>query len=262
VLNALFTSASGMKAQQFSVDTIANNLANVNTNGFKRTQLSFQDLLYTDIIEPGLESSEGFQVPTGLQVGSGVRVAGSTKVFRQGDMEQTSRELDLAIGGRGFFQVTQPDGTTAYTRDGSFSLDSNRQIVTSDGKPLGSGLTVPSDATSINIGQDGKVYVVRAGSTDMSLAGEIRVANFPNPAGLKSIGGNLFQQTAASGTPTEHTAGQDGVGDVRQGYLERSNVEVVTELVKLITAQRAYEISTKAIKVSDGMLAKANEIAR
>jgi len=260
VLKALFTSASGMRAQQLNIDTIANNLANVNTNGFKRTQVAFQDLLYNEVIEPGAEAAEGFQVPTGFQIGSGVRVAGTTRIFTQGDLEETGRDLDLCIFGRGFFPVSQPDGSTAYTRDGSFCLDSNRRIVTAEGKPLGAGITLPSDATSISIGTDGKVYVLRSGSTEMALAGEIRVVNFPNPSGLKSVGGNLFEQTAASGTPTEHTPGLDGMGETRQGYLERSNVEVVTELVRLITAQRAYEISTKSIKVSDDMLSNANRI--
>jgi len=262
MMSALFTAASGMKGQQLCIDTIANNLANVNTNGYKRSHLNFQDLLYNEVIQPGAWSAEDFQVPTGLQVGSGVRVVSTAKIFRQGDLEETGSELDLCIHGRGFFAVKMPDDTTAYTRDGAFAMNSQRQIVTQDGKPLTDNITLSSDATSISIGSDGQVWITTPGSAAMTSVGQITLTRFPNAAGLKNFGSNLFQETVASGAPTSGVPGQNGIGEIKQGFLERSNVEVVAELVKLITAQRAYEISSKAIRVSDHMLQAANNIVR
>jgi len=262
MFKALFTSASGMKCQQTQIDAIANNLANVNTNGFKASQLNFQDLLYDHQIMPGTEATEGYQVPTGLEIGSGVRIVSSAKVFKQGDLEQTGRELDLSIQGRGFFRVQLADGTIAYTRDGALGLDGQRRIVTPDGRPLADNVTIPANASAISISTDGKVYVSIGGSAEEQQVGSISLAVFANPAGLKSVGDNLFLETVASGAPTVSTPGQDGVGLIRQGYLERSNVDVVAELVRLITAQRAYEINTKAINITDKMLQQSNALVR
>ena len=262
MFKALFTAASGMKCQQTYIDTIANNLANVNTNGFKASQLNFQDLLYDNEVIPGTESSEGYQVPTGLEIGSGVRIASSAKIFLQGELEQTSRDLDLCIEGRGFFRIQMADGTTAYTRDGALGMDGQRRLVTPDGRPLADSVTVPSGAVSVTVSADGKVSAIMGGSTEAQQIGAISLAAFANPAGLKSLGANLFAETVASGAPTAATPGQNGTGELRQGYLERSNVDVVSELVRLITAQRAYEINTKAITIADRMLQESNGLVR
>ena len=262
MFKALFTAASGMKSQQVYINTIANNLANVNTNGFKASQLNFQDLLYDHEIPPGTESTEGYQVPTGLEIGSGVRVVSSAKLFKQGDLEQTGRELDISIQGRGFFVIEMADGTDAYTRDGAFGLDGQRRIVTPDGRLLKDNIALPTDTHSITMGSDGNVYVTEGSSNQQQLVGSIDLAVFANPAGLESVGDNLFLETIASGAPTLDTPGQNGVGAVRQGYLERSNVDVVAELVRLITAQRAYEINTKAITIADKMLQQSNALIR
>jgi flagellar basal-body rod protein FlgG len=262
MFKSLFTAASGLQCQQTYIDTIANNLANVNTNGFKASQLNFQDLLYQTEVIPGTEVTEGNQAPTGLEVGSGVRIVSSSKLFRQGELEQTGRDLDISINGAGFFRVQMPDGTTAYSRDGAFGLDGSRRIVTTDGKPLADNVTVPGNATSISVANDGKVYVSVAGAAETQQVGAISLAMFANPAGLKSAGDNLFTETIASGAPTLGTPGLSGFGGVRQGYLERSNVDVVTELVRLITAQRAYEINTKAISIADKMLQDSNNLIR
>jgi len=262
MFKALFTSASGLQCQQAYIDTIANNLANVNTNGFKASQLNFQDLLYDHQVMPGTEATEGYQVPTGLEIGSGVRIVSSAKLFRQGELEQTGRELDLSIQGPGFFRVQQADGTIAYTRDGAFGLDGQRRIVTPDGRPLADNITIPSNATTIIVASDGRVYATIGSSTEQQAVGAITLASFANPAGLKSIGDNLYVETVASGAATTNTPGQNGVGVIRQGYLERSNVDVVSELVRLITAQRAYEVNTKAIRIADEMLQQSNALVR
>ncbi len=262
MFKALFTSASGMKCQQVQIDTISNNLANVNTNGFKSSQLNFQDLLYDEQVTPGTEDTEGYQVPTGLEIGSGVRISSSAKLFKQGELEQTGRDLDVSIQGRGFLRVQLADGTTAYTRDGALGLDGQRRIVTPDGRPLADNITLPANASSITVASDGNVYCTVGSSTEQQSAGSISLAIFANPAGLKSVGGNLFVETIASGSPTTNTPGQNGVGAIRQGYLERSNVDVVAELVRLITAQRAYEINTKAIDIADKMLQQSNALVR
>lgn len=259
---ALFTAASGMRSQQMHIDTIANNLANVNTNGFKASALNFQDLLYENMATPGTEVAEGNQMPTGLEIGSGVRVVSSSKVFRQGEMEQTERELDLAVMGTGFFRVTMPDGTTGYTRDGQFGLDGQRRLVRSDGRVLADNITIPADTRKISIGSDGRVYTLNAAGTEQTLVGSLQLATFPNPAGLQSVGDNLYLETVSSGSATVVAPGAAGNGEVRQGFLERSNVDVVSELVHMISAQRAYEISTKAITISDRMLSEANNLVR
>ena len=259
MMKALYTSATGMKAHQFLLDVISNNLANVNTTGYKRVQVNFQDLLYDKYVAPGSESSTGVQAPTGLQVGSGVRVVATNKVFSQGVAESTGRSLDWAIQGSGFFQVTHPDGTVVYSRDGTFQLNSTGSIVNSEGLALEPAITIPVTATSINIGSDGTISTQAADGSTTSV-GTVTLASFANPAGLESMGKNLYRETTASGTPTTGTAGQNGIGEILQGFRESSNVEVVTELVNLIVAQRAYETSAKAIKASDDMLQATNRI--
>ncbi|MCR4288717.1 MAG: flagellar basal-body rod protein FlgG [Candidatus Scalindua sp.] len=259
MMKALYTSATGMKAHQFLLDVISNNLANVNTTGYKRVQVNFQDLLYDKFVAAGAESSTGVQSPTGLQVGSGVRVVATNKVFSQGVAENTGRPLDWAIQGNGFFQITHPDGTVVYTRDGTFQLNSTGAIVNSEGLTLQPTTTIPSTAISINIGSDGTISTQSADGSSSSV-GTVTLATFANPAGLESMGKNLYRETTASGTPTTGTAGQNGIGEIMQGFRESSNVEVVTELVNLIVAQRAYETSAKAIKASDDMLQATNRI--
>ncbi len=259
MIKALYTSATGMQAHQFLLDVVSNNLANVNTTGYKRVQANFQDLLYDKFVAAGVESSTGLEMPTGLQVGSGVRVVSTSKVFSQGVPENTGRTLDLSIQGDGFFQVTHPDGTTVYTRDGTFQLSSTGEMVTSEGLKLTPAITIPSDAISIGIGSDGTVSTQDSAGAS-SAAGTITLSDFPNPAGLESMGKNLYRETTASGSPITGTAGQDGIGEIIQGFLESSNVEVVKEMVNIIVAQRAYEISSKAIKASDNMLSTTNRL--
>ncbi len=259
MMKALYTSATGMKAHQFLLDVISNNLANVNTTGFKRVQVNFQDLLYDKFVPAGSESATGIQAPTGLEVGSGVRVVATNKVFTQGVAENTGRTLDWAIQGTGFFQITHPDGTIVYTRDGTFQLNSTGEIVNSEGLKLEPSTTVPSTAVSITMGSDGTISTQAADGSTTAI-GTINLASFPNPAGLESIGKNLYRETTASGTPTTGTPGQNGMGSILQGFRESSNVEVVTELVNLIVAQRAYETSAKAIKASDDMLQATNRV--
>ena len=264
MLKALFTAATGLKSQQLYVDTIANNLANINTNGFKSSQLDFEDLLYDQLRAAGAEESQGFMIPAGLEVGSGVRAISTRKDFRPGSLEQTNNPLDLAIRGEhGFFKITMPDGTSTYTRDGSFRLNEQRQLVNANGYPLDPQITIPDNWTSITVGSDGTVSVITADSpTAATSAGQILVSVFPNPAGLNSLGQNLFEETPAAGAPTDTTPGESGAGDIAQGFLEGSNVDMVTELVKLIVAQRAYEVNSKAIQSSDQMLAAANNLVR
>jgi len=263
MIKALFTSATGLKGQQLYVDTIANNLANVNTTGFKRSQVQFQDLLYEEIVTPGMEIAQGFQSPEGLQVGSGVRAVGTSKIFTQGPLENTGRALDLAIEGAGFFQIMRPDGSAAYTRDGSFALDSRRRLVTAGGLLVSPQVTIPTDAVEISIARDGTVNVLSSGNPpQLSSVGQLTLVKFPNAAGLESLGQNLYGETPASGTPTTATPGQDGTGEIVQQFLERSNVAVVTELVNLIVAQRAYEINSRAIRTSDEMLGMTNQLTR
>ncbi|MFQ5714621.1 MAG: flagellar basal-body rod protein FlgG [Candidatus Scalinduaceae bacterium] len=259
MIKALYTSATGMQAHQFLLDIVANNLANVNTSGYKRVQANFQDLLYDKFVAAGVESSQGLQVPTGLQVGSGVRVLSTTKVFSQGVPENTGRTLDLSIQGEGFFQITHPDGTTVYTRDGSFSLSSNGELVNGEGLKLDPAISIQDDAISIGIGTDGTVSVQDSTGASQS-SGQIILTTFPNPAGLESLGKNLYRETTASGSSRTGTPGQNGIGEIIQGFLESSNVEVVKEMVNIIIAQRAYEISSKAIRASDNMLSTTNRL--
>ncbi len=260
MMKALYTSATGMKAHQFLLDVISNNLANVNTTGYKRVQANFQDLLYDKIVPAGTESAQGIESPTGLQVGSGVRVVSSNKVFSQGVPENTGRTFDLAIQGNGFFQATHPDGSTVYTRDGTLHLNSSGGLVTAEGLSLVPSITVSSDLIGISVGSDGTVSAQSTDGTSTSL-GQITLATFTNPAGLESMGRNLHRETTASGAPITGTAGQNGIGEIMQGFRENSNVEVVTELVNLIVAQRAYETSSRAVKASDDMLQTTNRIS-
>jgi flagellar basal-body rod protein FlgG len=262
MIKALSTSATGMRAQQQLVDVVANNLANVNTTGFKRSRLDFQDLLYDTQIAPGTQVAVGLEIPTGLQVGSGARTISTTKVFTQGVPEETQRDLDVAVNGQGFFEITLPDGTKAYTRDGAFRKDSAGNLTTAEGLLVSPAITIPENIVGLSIGRDGTITAALPDGT-VSNAGQLTLATFPNPSGLSSLGGNLYLPTAASGNATTNlTPGRNGTGELQQGFLERSNVDVVVELVKLITAQRAYEVNSRAIRSSDDMLAAANNMTR
>ncbi len=261
MLRAFSTAATGMTAQQTMVDVIANNLANVNTAGFKRSQVNFQNLLYIKMEEPGTEVASGINSPSGIEVGSGVRVASTIKVFSAGGLENTANPLDIAISGDGFLQVTMPNGDLRYTRDGSLMTNANGELVTSSGYTIVPAITVPIDAISVSIENDGGVNITDSSGTQ-SVAGTIQLARFPNPSGLSGEGGNLLAENAASGTPTTGTPGANGFGTIQSGFLEKSNVQMVTELVNLITAQRAYEINSRAIKAGDDMLQTANNIVR
>ncbi len=262
MLRAFSTAATGMTAQQTIVDVIANNLANISTVGFKRSQVDFHDLMYVRLQEAGREVAAGVIAPSGFEIGSGVRPASTLKVFTQGEMDNTRRRLDVAIEGDGFFQVTMPDGSTRYTRDGSLRIDADGNLVTSGGYSLEPAISIPSDARSINIGKDGTVTVFSGSETAGSAVGQIMLVRFPNPSGLSSEGGNLLAETPASGTATTGAPGESGMGTIQQGFLERSNVQMVNELVNLITAQRAYEINSRAIKAGDEMLTTANQLIR
>ncbi len=262
MLRALWIAASGMEAQGLNIDVIANNLANVNTIGFKRGRADFQDLLYETLRPAGASSSAGTKVPTGIQIGHGTRPVAVQKIFLQGSYQKTENELDLAIEGEGFFQILQPNGDIAYSRAGAFKLDNEGNIVTSDGYSMEPGISVPSDTMSISIGTDGTVSIIQAGETIPSEIGTIELARFINPAGLNSIGRNLYLPTLASGDSISGTAGEDGLGTITQGYLEMSNVSVIDEMVNMITAQRAYEINSKAIQTTDEMLQISNNLKR
>lgn len=263
MIRALNTAATGMISQQILVDNTANNLANVNTTGFKRNLVEFQDLFYATLRQPGAEQVAGQQVPTGLQLGNGVRVAANTKIFVQGNAVNTGNPLDLEITGEGFFQVTAPDGTLRYTRDGAFNKNSSGALVTSDGFFVSPTITIPPDALQISISTDGTVSVTTAGAPNApTVVGNITIARFPNNAGLAATGRNLFIETAASGAPVVVTPGQNGGGLIQQGFLEGSNVEPVQELVNLILAQRAFEFDSRAVQVSDSMLATTNQLIR
>ncbi|MEE9255914.1 MAG: flagellar basal-body rod protein FlgG [bacterium] len=262
MIRALFTAATGMQAQQLNIDVIANNLANVSTVGFKKMRADFQELIYETIIPAGAESAAGNEIPTGLQIGSGVRPAATQKIFTEGEFKRTDNELDVAIEGDGFFQVTLPNGDTAYTRSGAFKMNSTGQLVTSEGFLISPNLTIPNTALTITIGTDGTISVVNAGSTAPSQLGQLTLTKFANPSGLNSLGRNLFAETSASGSPLSGTAGANGFGTIIQGFLENSNVSVVDELVALIEAQRAYEINSRTIQAADEMLQTVGNLKR
>jgi len=251
-----------MTAQQQIVDVIANNLANINTTGFKRSQMDFQDLMYIKLRPAGTPVEDGTNSPTGLEIGSGVHAASTLKVYTPGELENTGRSLDIAIEGDGFFQVQIGDGSTRYTRDGSLRMDAEGNLVTASGYMIQPGITIPANAKSVQVGRDGTVSVMLPGQEAPSQVGQIQLARFVNPSGLSSEGGNLFSATAASGDAVVGTPGNDGIGLMLQGHLERSNVQMVHELVRLITAQRAYEINSRAIKAGDEMLTTANQLIR
>ncbi len=260
MINSLWISKTGMEAQQTQLDVISNNLANVSTNGFKRANAVFEDLMYQNLRQVGANSSEQSQLPTGLQIGLGVRTVATSRSFAQGSLQQSGNTLDVAIKGNGFFQVTQPDGTLAYTRDGSFQVDAQGRLVTSSGLPIANGVTVPPNAQSVTVSQDGSVSVVLPSNPTPQQIGTIALANFVNPAGLEPRGQNLYTETAASGQPQGGTAGTNGLGSLMQGYVETSNVNVVQELVSMIQTQRAYEMNSKAVETSNQMLQKLGQL--
>ncbi len=262
MIKAMRTAASGMVAQQMNVDTIANNLANVNTTGYKKNKVEFQDVLYTQLRAPGAASAAGSQTPLGLEVGYGTRPVATQRFFTEGNLQQTGNPLDVAIEGNGFFQVLLPNGTLAYTRDGSFKMSADGQVVTSDGFFLQPSVTIPPDSDDISVSPDGMISVRVAGDPTPQEIGQIEMAKFINPTGLEAIGHNLFIESPASGNATLGTPTQNGFGRANQGYLEMSNVEIVEEMVNMIIAQRAYEINSKAIQTSEEMTQIANNLKK
>ena len=262
MIKAMRTAASGMAAQQMNVDNIANNLANVNTTGFKKSKVEFQDVLYQRISQAGVSSATGSVIPTNLEVGYGVKPVATTRQFAMGELMATENPLDVAIQGNGFFQVTMPDGTNSYTRDGTLKVSPDGRLITSDGYFLSPEITIPEDAESIQITPEGVVSVMQVGQSDPTEIGQLELARFVNPAGLSALGHNLFEITAASGDPITAVPGEEGMGSIAQGYLEVSNVDVVTEMVNMIIAQRAYEINSKAIQTSEDMTQIATNLKR
>ena len=260
MVRSMYSAATGMEAQQLYMDTISHNLANVNTTGFKKTRPEFQDLMYQTLKEPGVKNSEGGMAPSGIEVGLGVKPSATQRIFDQGSMNQTDNPYDAAIVGEGFYQISMPDGTIAYTRDGSFKMTSDGTIVNSSGYPLTPQISVPDGAEQLGISSDGKMTVVLPGKSTSTEIGQIELARFVNPAGLIGLGENLYGMSDASGEPIVETPGQNGMGTLKQNYTEASNVQVVEEMVNMITAQRAYEIVSKAITVSDQMLQVTNSL--
>jgi len=260
MMRSLWVSKSGMEAQQTQLDHISHNLANSSTNGYKTSHAVFEDLIYQNLRQSGANTSDQTQLPTGLQVGLGVRPVATSREFTQGNLQQSGNSLDMAIQGQGFFQITMPDGTTAYTRDGAFKLNSQGQIVTNNGYLLQPGITVPAQSTGLTVGNDGTVTVLVPGTTTPQTLGQIPLANFINPAGLEPKGQNLFGETLASGQPNTAVPTSNGMGSLSQGFVETSNVNVVQELVTMIQTQRAYELNSKAIQTSDQMLQKLGQM--
>jgi flagellar basal-body rod protein FlgG len=252
--SALYIARSGLDAQQTRMAVTANNLANVSTNGFKKGRASFEDLLYDTVNQPGASSTQNTELPSGLLLGNGVRTVATAKIFTPGSMVQTDSSLDMAIEGRGFFQVLMPDGSTAYTRDGAFSMNAQGQLVTSSGYQLDPAISIPAETLSVTIGVDGTVSALVAGSAQPTQIGSVQLTDFINPQGLQAIGQNLYKETVSSGAPQQGTPGLNGLGEIRQGSLEGSNVNVVEELVNMIETQRAYEMNSKAIQTVDEML--------
>ena len=257
---ALYAAATGMEAQQINLNTISNNIANVNTTGFKKSKVEFQDLFYQAARNAGSETGAGNVLPTGVELGNGSQVVSTAKVFTQGQLSQTGEDLDLAIEGDGFFEVERPDGTSAFTRDGSFKLGPDGRVMTSDGMPVLSGFqAIPTGTTAISISSGGDVTLATPNGTQTF---RLQLARFANPAGLESIGGNLFVESTASGVPEIGNPGETGFGSLRQGFVESSNVNVVEEMVAMILAQRAYEINSKSIQTSDDMLQRISQLKR
>jgi flagellar basal-body rod protein FlgG len=263
MFRSLYTAATGMQAQQFNLDTIANNLANASTAGFRRRRLQFQDLIYQNMVMPGTASTQQTTVAAGLQIGLGSRSAASEMIQLQGDLSATGNPLDLTIEGQGFFQVQLPSGDIAYTRSGAFHLDAQGNVVTSEGNPVQPSITIPQGATSITVGTDGTVSATLAGQQAAQQVGSIQLALFPNPGGLNSVGKNLFLSTTASGDPVLGTpGGTDGLGQIEQGYLEQSNVSVVDEFIQMIVAQRSYEANSRVVQAADQMFQLINNLGR
>ncbi|MBP2170943.1 flagellar basal-body rod protein FlgG [Erwinia toletana] len=260
MIRSLYIAKTGLDAQQTNMDVIANNLANVSTNGFKRQRAVFEDLMYQTIRQPGAQSSEQTTLPTGLQIGTGVRPVATERLHSQGNLSQTNSSKDVAINGQGFFQVQMPDGTVAYTRDGSFQTDQNGQLVTNAGFPVQPAITIPANSLSMTVARDGTVSVTQQGQTTPVQVGQLTLSTFINDAGLESMGENLYQETQSSGAPTDSTPGLNGAGLLYQGYVESSNVNVAEELVNMIQTQRAYEINSKAVSTSDEMLQKLSQL--
>ncbi len=260
MINSLWISKTGMEAQQMQLDVISNNLANVSTNGFKKSHAVFEDLMYQNLRQVGSNTSEQSTLPTGLQVGLGVRTVATSRNFTQGNLQQTSNNMDVAVQGNGFFQLTMPDGTIGYTRDGAFQIDSQGRMVNSSGLPLVNGITVPANATNVTVAADGTVTAAIPGTVTPQTIGTITLASFINPPGLEPKGQNIYAETAASGQPTVGAANANGVGSLMQGFVETSNVNVVQELVTMIQTQRAYEMNSKAIQTSDQMLQKLGQL--
>jgi flagellar basal-body rod protein FlgG len=260
MMRSLWIAKTGMDAQQTQLDVISNNLANVGTTGFKHSRVAFEDLLYQNLRQAGANSTQETQLPTGLQVGTGVVPVATETMFDQGNLQQTGNQFDLAINGQGFFQVQMPDGTTAYTRDGSFQINATGQLVTAAGFPVTPAITIPTGAQSVTVGQDGTVTVTLQGKTTPTTVGTLQLASFINPPGLQANGQNLFLETAASGTPNANTPGTNGLGTLSQGFIETSNVNVVSELVNMIQTQRAYEMNSKSIQTADQMLSKLSDL--
>ena len=261
MIRALFSAGSGMSAQELNIDNIANNLANANTAGFKARRVEFQDLMYQSVIQPGAAAGSQTVVPSGLQLGLGTRPVSNEIVYSQGDFQQTGNAYDLVIQGKGFFQIRQTSGDLAYTRAGAFHLDRNGNLVTAQGDPLEPQITIPNDAQAVSIAEDGTVSYTRQGQTAAQIAGQIQLAMFANPAGLNSLGGNLYRPTDASGDPViGNPGGQEGIGSLLQGYLESSNVSVVQEFINLIVSQRAYEANSKVVKAADEMYSEVNNL--
>ena len=260
MIRSLWVARTGLDAQQTQLDVIANNLANVGTNGYKRGRAVFEDLLYQTLRQPGAQSSQQTQIPSGLQLGTGVRPVSTARIFTQGNIQKTDNALDIGIQGDGFFQILLPDGTTAYTRDGSFQKDNQGQIVTANGYPLQPNITIPANALTVTIANDGTVSITQPGVAAPTQIGNIQLANFVNSGGLQSIGQNLFLETASSGTPTPNAPGSNGAGVLNQGYVETSNVNVAEELVTMIQTQRAYELNSKVVSTSDAMLGRLTQL--
>ncbi|HYK88157.1 MAG TPA: flagellar basal-body rod protein FlgG [Acidobacteriota bacterium] len=262
MLRALYTAASGMEAQQLNIDTIAHNLANINTGGFKLRRAQFQDLLYQNIRQAGAANTSTTDIPVGLQIGLGTKPIATEMIFSQGDFASTNNPLDVVIQGQGFFQIRQVNGQIAYTRNGSFHLNRDGNLVTAEGDLLDPQITIPQDQIGITIGSDGTVSVLQAAQTQPQQVGKIEIANFQNPAGLQSMGKNLFLATQASGDPIPGTPGENGLGTLLSGFTEQSNVSVVEEMINMIISQRAYEANSKIIRTADDMFTQANNVVR
>lgn len=262
MIRALYTAASGMDAQQTNIDNVAHNLANVNTTGFKKARVEFEDLVYQQVKVPGTPSTASTETPIGLELGLGTRAVATARDFATGNLQTTNGPLDLAIEGAGFFQITMPDGTTAYTRAGAFHLNQQGQVVTAEGYPMEPAITIPPNATSISISKEGIVSVAIAGQQAPQQVGNIQLATFQNPAGLEALGSNFYQVTTASGEPTAANPGTEGIGTVAQGFLEQSNVSIVEEMINMILGQRAYEANSRVVRTADEMLQQVNNLGR